>query len=500
MEAIDPFYDPAEEARAKEQASRNSLTRSLLKSRGVSPEKVSVDQDDSSEFIRINEPSLAHVEVSDGRNNRVYWLPTHGYPPYDNYFLRLHQEILDFTRWVSLTNSEQKSRESFINRLNGVCKALWPKSKVVPFGSFLTGLSLPTSDVDVSVIHVPIPDDELGQVSCLRRLADTLLAEQQVSFIELRESAKVPILRIKDREFPHCEIDININVDSPQATSKFIIRNAIEVYPQFRPLTLFIKCFLYQRNLADTFTGGIGSYLLSCLVLGFLQQHAITSQPRMNELTSLGHLMFDFFNYYAKEFRVDREGISVRRGGSRFPKSSRQFEFSRASLTNRRTLSFQEALCVESPLEPELDIGNKVFQWKVVRSAFMQARQVMVDDIQNFDPMDSNKSLISPGLLNAFNPMFVRASPDQETPSLPACPLQGFDELKFRERSDSIPPSPYSDDAIDLESPVESEEDFNHKRRRYSDEPPRRWNRESHGYHRSESYSSSKGKGRRYRY
>ena len=464
MEALDPFYDPEEEKRAKEQSQRNRDLRSALRSREIVEDKVVEAPDDTKEFIKMAESSTGHEMTAAMTSGKIPWMPTHGYPPYDNLFLRLHQEVLDFSRWVSLNPEEQRLRESFLGRLNGVCKSLWPRSKVVPFGSFLTGLSLPSSDVDVSVIHVPVDHDDMAEIGCLRKLANQLLEEQQVSFIELRESAKVPILRIKDRVPPHCEIDICLNVEAPQATSKFILRNAVDMYPHFRPLVLLLKCFLYQRGLADTFTGGIGSYLLSCLVLGFLQQHALSSQPRMAELTSLGHLMFDFFSFYAKDFRVDRESLSVRRGGCRFAKSSRQF--AAPNMSGRRSLTPTDALCVESPLEPELDIGNKVFQWKVIRSAFMQARQVLVDEIQNYNPLNAMKSLLVPNMVNPFHPMFARDF--EETAEL-SCPLTSANHLDFKTRSDSLPPSPYSEVAVDLEP--EEPEEYGSKRRRHSDEP-----------------------------
>ena len=251
-----------------------------------------------------------------------------------------------------------------------------------------------------------------------------------------------------------------------------MIRSAIEKYPSFRHIVMVIKTFLAHRNLGDTFTGGVGSYLLSCLVLGFLQHHSITTQSRMTELTSLGHLLFDFFNFYAREFRVDRDGLSVRRGGSKFQKSTRNFEFNRSSMTNRRSLSSSDALCVESPLEPELDIGNKVFQWKVVRSAFMQARQSLVDEVQKYNPDDAMKSFLAPALINPIHPMFVRF--DNSDSSVPDCPLTG-QEFDFKQPSKPVPPSPYSDDEIVIEESeaAEEEEDNYAKRRRHSDEPRR---------------------------
>ena len=467
MDTLDPFYNAEEEAKAREQASANRRTRTLLRSRDTSLVDDSKHKS-GDEFIEFS--GEGGILSTSEKSKTIPWMPPSGYPPYTNFFLRLHQEIIDFERFVSLTEFEQRARESFLHKLNGVCKTLWPESKVVPFGSYYTGLSLPSSDIDVSVISVPVDGDGLAEVGCLRKLANSLLEQQQVSFIELRETAKIPILRIRDRYPPYCEIDININIDSPQATSKFVLRNAVEVYSAFRPLVMLIKCFLYQRNLADTFTGGIGSYLLSIMVLAFLQQHQLTEQPRLNELTSLGHLLFDFFNFYAREFRVDREGLSVRRGGSRFPKSSRGFT---SNLMNRRSLPSSESLCIESPLEPQTDIGNKVFQWKMVRSSFMQARQFLVDSIQTYNPDNSMESYISPILINHSHQMFDRSISEE----ILDCPLRMTD-LTFQPRSDSVPPSPYSEHEIVLDvseddhavEEISSGDSGNGKRRRFSDE------------------------------
>ena len=453
MEALDPFFNPEEEARAKAQATANSSMRNALRKR-TSTDALASDAVDNTgdEFIKmgVSEPA-APTPTQESLMGKIPWMPTKGYPPYSNFYLRLHQEVLDFTRWISLTTAEQASRDSFLARLNGVCKSLWRKSKVVPFGSFYTGLSLPSSDIDVSVVNVKGTDE----VGTLRRLANALLEQQQVSFIELRETAKVPILRIRDINPPHCELDINVNIESPQATSKFIIRNGVDQFPAFRPLMLILKSFLAHRNLADTFTGGIGSYLLSCLVIAFLQQHPVSGQARMAELTSLGHLLFDFFNFFAREFRVDRDGLSVRRGGSKFAKSSREFDNGGRPAFGRRSLSSVDALCVESPLQPELDIGNKVFQWKVIRSTFMQTRQVMIDEIQKYNPENSMRSFLAPALLDPCHPTFQRFTESMGEDKVP-CPLANVPDMQFVVQSLAAPPSPYSEEEIDLDDDQES--------------------------------------------
>lgn len=43
------------------------------------------------------------------------------------------------------------------------------------------------------------------------------------------------------------------------------------LYPEFEPLVFVIKTMLKIRNMSETYTGGIGSFLLFCMILHFLR-------------------------------------------------------------------------------------------------------------------------------------------------------------------------------------------------------------------------------------
>jgi hypothetical protein len=118
---------------------------------------------------------------------------------------------------------------------------------------------------------------------------------------------------------------------------------------------------------------------------------------------------------------------------------------------------------VESPLEPSLDIGNKVFQWKFIRWVFSQARQILLDEIKLCDPLNATKSLIASAILDPFHPMFSRWTPPEETGAL-------------SQRAEECPPSPYSEEEVEVFD-SEEEERFSSKRRRHSDEPRSRHDR-----------------------
>lgn len=81
----------------------------------------------------------------------------------------------------------------------------------------------------------------------------------------------------------------------------------------------------------DTYTGGIGSFLLSCMILSFLQQkQKISFYSDFYPSWNLGALLLEFFNLYGTSFNYYMTGISVREDGSYFPK----FTFNNDSYTS----------------------------------------------------------------------------------------------------------------------------------------------------------------------
>ena len=396
VEFVDVFADKEEELRLEEQARRNMLMRDRLRMRtkSVLPEVDDVFKTCSS-FVGLQ---VGDSESSGETKKIIDISPWHKQQQVkvDNAFLAFHEEIVDFTQWLSFTPEEDAARLNFLGRIRTSLTDLWPDSYMVVFGSSFTELALPSSDIDVAVMNVPTgayasPGD------CLKLLANTLLKLDYVSYVEVRDKARIPLLVLKDKKQPSIEVDITINVENPLGTSRFIQDHAVNRFPQFKPLVLFLKSFILQRSLHDTYFGGVGSYLLSCMVLAFLQQHRA-----LQDGLSLGHLLFDFFSYFGREFNSGRDGLSVLGRGCTFDKLDHDFES-----TGPRRVSMGESLCIESPLEPHLDIGNKCFQWKVVKQAFLQGRLEMIYQVQSFDKK-SSLSMLAPGLVNGSHDLFKR--------------------------------------------------------------------------------------------
>src|SRR4051794_9539509 len=92
--------------------------------------------------------------------------------------------------------------------------------------------------------------------------------------------------------------------------------------PALRPLTLLLKYFLSCRLLNDTYSGGIGSFMLQMMIISHLQHHV--SRAHGAHL-NLGTLAWSFFEMYGKNFNYGEVGISVRGLGSYFSKHARNW-------------------------------------------------------------------------------------------------------------------------------------------------------------------------------
>lgn len=60
---------------------------------------------------------------------------------------RLHQEIEQFYSHMIPTPVEHATRNDVVARIESAVLSLWPEARVEIFGSFRTGLYLPTSDI-----------------------------------------------------------------------------------------------------------------------------------------------------------------------------------------------------------------------------------------------------------------------------------------------------------------------------------------------------------------
>ncbi|XP_041739598.1 terminal nucleotidyltransferase 4A isoform X2 [Coregonus clupeaformis] len=272
----------------------------------------------------------------------------------------LHEEVVDFYNFMSPRPEEAAMRKEVVDRIETVIKELWPTADVQIFGSFSTGLYLPTSDIDLVVFgkwERP-PLQQLEQALRKHNVAEPFS-------IKVLDKATVPIIKLSDQE-TDVKVDISFNVETG-VKAAFFIKDYTRRYPVLPYLIFVLKQFLLQRDLNEVFTGGISSYSLILMVISFLQLHPRidASNPNIN----LGILLIEFFELYGRHFNYLKTGIRVKNGGAYMAKEDMM-----KVMTNGCRPSM---LCIEDPLMPGNDVGRSSYGAIQVQQVFDYAYIVL---------------------------------------------------------------------------------------------------------------------------
>ncbi|XP_031120101.1 terminal nucleotidyltransferase 4B [Ipomoea triloba] len=268
--------------------------------------------------------------------------------------LQLHKEILDFCDFLSPSQEEQAGRNAAVERVFNVIKYIWPKSKPEVFGSFRTGLYLPSSDVDVVILGSDIRSPQIGLHALSKALSQKGIAKK----IQVIAKARVPIIKFVEKE--SCiSFDISFDVQNGPKAAEFIT-DAVSKWPPLRPLCLILKIFLQQRELNEVYTGGIGSYGLLVMLIAMLRNHRDFQASREQ---NLGVLLVSFFDLYGRKLNTSDVGLSCNGEGTFFRKITKGF------LSKGKPY----LISIEDPQTPENDVGKSSFNYFQVKSAFSMA-------------------------------------------------------------------------------------------------------------------------------
>ncbi|KAK8399468.1 hypothetical protein O3P69_003510 [Scylla paramamosain] len=121
---------------------------------------------------------------------------------YDATLAGLHQEVEDFQRWVSGSEGEGVRRMAPVKAVRRVVKSLWPRARVEVTGSLATGLYLPDSDVDLTVL-------DQWQAPPLHQLRDALVRRgvAAAASTTVLDRATVPLVK-----FVHAPTGLHVDV------------------------------------------------------------------------------------------------------------------------------------------------------------------------------------------------------------------------------------------------------------------------------------------------
>lgn len=188
-------------------------------------------------------------------------------------------------------------------------------AKVFSFGSFKSGLYLPTADMDLVVCSEGFLRG--GQPLYLRaknwlyKFRRFLTSQRVADYdsIEVIAHARVPLVKYVDR-VTGLKVDISFeNLGGVDAVSTF--EQWKTEYPAMPILVTLIKHFLLMRGLNEPVNGGIGGFSVICLVVSMFQMMPHTQSRAVAPEHNLGEMLIEFLNLYGRHFRYDVNAISL---------------------------------------------------------------------------------------------------------------------------------------------------------------------------------------------
>jgi hypothetical protein len=222
---------------------------------------------------------------------------------------RLTKDIL---RFLSATSSQLRKldgkRKVAVQRFSRLVKTIWPRAQVKLYGSYMSGLCLPSSDLDFVVclpaVHkkvLALAPGVLEGRNAINETSQKLLARElkgeswiDPRSIKLIERTVVPVIKVSTKDTRARMIQLDISFDSPEhhgLEANEMVAQIMEELPLIRPLVLVLKQFLLDRCLLTAYTGGLSSYCLFLMVARYLQDQPPASGD-------CGSLLMGFLDFY----------------------------------------------------------------------------------------------------------------------------------------------------------------------------------------------------------
>jgi non-canonical poly(A) RNA polymerase PAPD5/7 len=273
-----------------------------------------------------------------------------------------HQEICSFVRYIKLKAEDKSKRDAIVDSMRSLITQIYPSATVAVYGSYETDLGLPQSDIDMVVFGTTMNLQEPNVAPLFELAAKILESGASESMPTVISSAKVPLIKFKEAT-TGVMVDISFEVKSALETTE-LVKNYVKRYPMLKPLTLVVKYYLKQRYLNETWTGGIGSYTLVVMILSYLQLHTRTGgrAPRAGAGEDLSTLLIGFLQFYGTQFDYLTNVVSVINGGSYLRKEDKNWVSEKAP----------DALSVEDPTNPSIDIAAGVYRIQDARDVFLE--------------------------------------------------------------------------------------------------------------------------------
>lgn len=260
------------------------------------------------------------------------------YIPSDNFFNKLSKEIADFNQQVSSNLSIlKKHRKKYLILIEQyIMNCLSPNYniEISHYGSYATGLSIESSDIDILVSYSSKMKDNIVNSSTIINELNNFFCDDKnkntFDYILPIYTASVPVIKLQcdiskdidknelDRlcnsfsfdqdEILKVKFDITFyqtrknlgqpNKINPPLYAVNFVKESLAIYPSIKSIILVLKRFFKIMKLNNSFKGGLSSYSLFLLIYSFMKKQKSSNEGR--ELYSVleWYSYFNFAMYY----------------------------------------------------------------------------------------------------------------------------------------------------------------------------------------------------------
>ncbi|CAI5724248.1 unnamed protein product [Peronospora effusa] len=263
--------------------------------------------------------------------------------------LRVGEEMLRYCAYTQkVVDAARQHIDAAIAHISEGVRKIWPHASVVCFGSYSTGLWLPSSDVDVVVMGLSNAEDQdvptrfvPDGVKELEKLARQLRPQKSwVQRVDVVRGAKVPVAKLSLRRGSQKEgensvlLRVDISIENVQTCNGMeaskLVRQYVNDLPRLKPLLMVLRQILREKALNSAYTGGLSSYAVTLLAVFIMeiQRHQEPESDSENECKEngrrekdtsenrearkLGQLLLDFLDYYGTSFDYFTTGLSLK--------------------------------------------------------------------------------------------------------------------------------------------------------------------------------------------
>jgi non-canonical poly(A) RNA polymerase PAPD5/7 len=201
-----------------------------------------------------------------------------------------------------------------VNNLAAIVRRRWPDARLYPFGSFMSGLYLPTADMDIAICSERFANGGRPMYNAKNSLyaLRAWLNQHRVAYrneIEVIAKAKVPLIKFADMATA-LKVDISFEkLDGHRAIQTFL--DWRDRYPAMPKLVAVVKHFLQMRGLNEPVNGGIGGFSVICMVVHLLNMLPDVQSGSLTPEHELGRLLMEFLDYYGNHFNYQTVAIRM---------------------------------------------------------------------------------------------------------------------------------------------------------------------------------------------